>query len=84
MGEFLPFLLGCVVGAVLTRVPAKARAIALVPTCIGAGVLASGINGELESGIWPVFVSFDSLLVWLGVAITTATLWYWERRATAA
>ena len=42
--------------------------------CVIAGIAASAINGELAQSGWFVFVSADSLLVWLGAVAATATL----------
>jgi hypothetical protein len=36
------------------------------------GVVTSAVNGELGSGLWAVFVSFDTVLVGLGVMLGLA------------
>ncbi len=79
MRELLPFLAGCVVGGAVTRLPMWARAVTLLLACLIAGALASAANGELASGYWAVFVSFDAILVWLGAAACTTTYWSWRR-----
>jgi hypothetical protein len=74
MGEFAPFLFGCVIGAALIRLPRKGRMVIVPVACIVAGALASAVNGELASDLWLGFISFDSVLVWIGLAVTMATL----------
>lgn len=73
MGELVPFLVGCVIGAVLMRLPRKGRAAYAVVACIAAGAVGSAINGELATGAWPAFISFDSALAWLGLAASVAS-----------
>lgn len=68
MTEFLPLLIGCVVGLTFVRLPGRARA-AWPIGCIMGGVAASAINGELSGPLWELFVSFDVAMVWLGAAV---------------
>jgi hypothetical protein len=74
MHEFLPVALGMLIGVAAMRIPKARWRLAAVPACILAGAAASAINGELTDRGWFVFVSFDSLLVWLGAAVASATL----------
>jgi hypothetical protein len=37
-----------------------------------AAVTASAVNGELGTGLWAVFVSFDSVLAGFGTAVGLA------------
>lgn len=69
MKEFLPLLIGCVVGLVVLRVPRRARPIVVPLGCILGGATASAINGELAGPLWGLFVSFDAAMVWLGAAV---------------
>jgi hypothetical protein len=82
MGEILPIVLGCFLGTMI-RFPRKVRAVLFPIGCIGAGALASAVNGELSSNLWAVFVSFDSLLVAAGAVASMTTLWVYERHRTA-
>jgi hypothetical protein len=70
MQEALPVAFGLLIslGAMRLR-GAGSRLVATVPACVLAGAAASAINGELAREGWFVFVSFDSLLVWLGAAV---------------
>jgi hypothetical protein len=45
----------------------RLRALLFVPAVLLAGAVTSAVNGELGSHLWAVFVSFDSVLVGLGV-----------------
>ena len=51
------------------------RAVVFPATCVLAGALASGINGELADGAWMLFVCFDALLVWAAAAVMLAVRW---------
>jgi hypothetical protein len=67
MGELLPVALGLVVGFAVVRLrPQRAKGVWFVVGCLGTGALASGLNGELDSGAWELFVSFDAAQAWLG------------------
>ena len=70
MSEFLGVVLGLVIGVGVSRVRSRGlRAFLLVPAVLVAAVVTSAVNGELSSGLWPVFVSFDTLLAALGVML---------------
>lgn len=69
MKEFLPLLIGCVVGLGFLRVPRRAWPVVVPIGCILGGATASAINGELNGPMWGLFVSFDAALVWLGAAV---------------
>jgi hypothetical protein len=67
MKELIPLCAGLVVGGYLAGVrSARLRAILLPVLSVVVGGLASWLNGELESGWWAFFLSFDALVVWLG------------------
>jgi hypothetical protein len=73
MSEFLGVILGTAVGLALSRVPSRRlRALLLVPAVLLAGAVTSAVNGELGSDLWAVFVSFDTVLVGLGVMLGLA------------
>jgi hypothetical protein len=75
MQEILPVALGMLIGVGVMRFPTVQRRLAVViPACLLAGAAASAINGELALRGWFVFVSVDSLLVWLGASAAAATL----------
>jgi hypothetical protein len=69
--EFLPLLIGCIVGLAFGRLRGRARA-ALPVGCILGGVAASAINSELGGPLWELFVSFDVGMVWLAAAVAVA------------
>ena len=88
MSEFLGVILGTVIGLAISRVRSRRlRAFLLVPAVLLAGVVTSAVNGELGTGLWAVFVSFDTVLAGLGVMLglalrrlsPTRTLWAAER-----
>ena len=73
MKEFLPFALGTAAGYVLSFVDRqRLRAVATVVVALIGGACASAVNGELGGSLWPLFVSVDALLVYLGVATSAA------------
>ena len=73
MKELLPIALGLVLGGAVTHTVRGPRKLPwLVAGCLVLGALASWINGELESGLWSVFVSFDALQVWIGAVVYVA------------
>lgn len=82
MKELLPIALGGLVGAGVThaRVAGRAKLLLFVIGCLGAGALASWINGELVSSVWALFVSFDALQAWLGAAVYVTALRAFGRR----
>jgi hypothetical protein len=63
MSELLGAILGVAVGGSVSCLrPGRLRAVLLVPVVLIAGIATSAINGELDGGLWPVFVSFDTLV----------------------
>jgi hypothetical protein len=73
MKELIPLGLGIGVGAAVALVRShRLQAILLPVLCLGAGALASWVNGELASRWWVFFVSFDTLVVFLGGVIALA------------
>ena len=75
MQELLPVALGLLIGLGAMRLSTTGLKLATAaPACVLAGTLASAINGELAQRGWLVFVSVDSLLVWLGAALGVTTL----------
>jgi hypothetical protein len=80
--ELLPFCAGLVVGGLFAFLDSRrTRAILLPVACVSVGALMSWVNGELHGGLWPVFVSLDAILVWVGAAV--AVLILSARRRTA-
>ncbi len=70
MKELIPLGLGIGIGGALAVVrPQRLRVIVLPVLCVAAGALASWVNGELASRWWALFVSFDTLVVFLGAVI---------------
>lgn len=68
MSEFLGVILGTAIGLALSRVrPRRLRAALLAPAVLLVGVVTSAVNGELGTGLWALFVSFDIVLAGLGV-----------------
>jgi hypothetical protein len=82
MNELLPIALGGLVGAGVAHagLAGRAKLLLFAVACLGAGALASWINGELASSVWALFVSFDSLQAWLGAAVVVAALRVCARR----
>jgi hypothetical protein len=73
MKEFLPFAVGIAAGYVLSFIDSQPlRAAATVVLALVGGACASAVNGELGGSLWPLFVSVDALLVYLGVATSVA------------
>ncbi len=67
MHELLPIVLGAIAGGIAIFAPLpKPRALWFMSGTIIAGALASWINGGAASALWPLFVSCDALLAWLG------------------
>ena len=70
MKELIPLAAGIGVGAALAVVHSlPLRAVVLPPLCLGGGAFASWVNGELASRWWALFVSYDTLVVFLGAVI---------------
>jgi hypothetical protein len=73
MSEFLGAVLGVAIGVGLSGVRSRRlRAALLAPAVLTTGVVTSAVNGELGTGLWVVFVSLDTLLAGLGVALGLA------------
>ena len=74
MQEMIPVVFGLLIGVGTMSLSGTGWKLAtMLPACVLAGAAASAINGELTQSGWFVFVSVDSLLVWLGAAIGSAT-----------
>ena len=74
MQEVLPVVLGVLISVGAMRLSRTGwRLATMLPACVLAGAAASAVNGELAQSGWFVFVSVDSLLVWVGAAIGSAT-----------
>lgn len=83
MLEMVPIGLGVGIGLLLTRSTpgSRVRWFALPCLCLTLGALATWLTGEAATGLWPLFVSLDAMIVWMGavgVMAVTAT----HRRAT--
>lgn len=75
MSEFLGVVLGVAIGGGLSRLRSwRTRVALVVPAVPLAGVGTSAVNGELGSGLWALFVSFDTLLAGLGIAVGFAAV----------
>ena len=73
MSEFLGVILGTAIGLAISRVRSRrVRALLVLPAVLLAGVVTSAVNGELGTGLWAVFVSFDTVLAGLGVMLGLA------------
>jgi hypothetical protein len=73
MSELLGVVLGVATGGGLSCFRSRRlRVVLLVPAVLLAGVVTSAVNGELGTALWAVFVSFDTLLAALGVAVGSA------------
>jgi hypothetical protein len=73
MSEFLGVILGTAIGLAISRVRSRRlRALLLVPAVLVAGVVTSALNGELGTGLWAVFLSFDTVLAGFGVLLGLA------------
>ena len=73
MSELLGVMLGTAIGLAISRVRSRRlRAFLVVPAVLAAGVATSAVNGELGTGLWAVFVSFDAVLAALGVMLGLA------------
>ena len=82
MSELLGVILGTAIGLAVSRVRSRRlRALLLVPALLVVGVLTSAVNGELGTGLWAVFVSFDTVLAALGVMVGLALTRLRLRRA---
>ncbi|MBY8976759.1 hypothetical protein KHP62_13125 [Rhodobacteraceae bacterium NNCM2] len=67
MHEIIPVILGAIFGIATVTIPLPGpRTGWFIAGCVIAGALASWINGELESSLAGLFVSFDALLAWCG------------------
>jgi hypothetical protein len=82
MKELLPLCAGLGVGWLSAFIPhSRLRLAALPLACLAVGVLVSWVKGELSGDLWPLFVSFDSLVVSVTAALTLVVLSL-GRRAT--
>jgi hypothetical protein len=73
MSELLGVILGTAIGLAVSRVRSRRlRALLVVPGVLAAGVATSAVNGELGTGLWAVFVSFDTVLAALGLTLGAA------------
>jgi hypothetical protein len=83
--ELLPVTLGIVVGGGAAYVRSlRWRALLLPAGAIVGGACASAINGELADDRWMLFLTFDSLLVWLSAFVTCGVVqWLQLRRRRA-
>jgi hypothetical protein len=82
MKELLPFCAGLAVGGSFALLgPFRGRTLLLALSCVVVGAMMSWVNGELGGSLWPVFVSFDAILVWAGAGV--AALVVSLRRRTA-
>jgi hypothetical protein len=85
MKELLPFALGVAAGAGLSFVPRqRLRALAAILVALVGGACASAVNGELGGSLWPLFVSVDAVLVYLGVTAGIALRSAAGRRAVTS
>jgi hypothetical protein len=83
--ELLPVTLGIVVGGGAAYVRSlRRRALFLPAGAILGGFLASAINGELADERWMLFLTFDSLLVWLSAFVTCGVVQGLRRRRRRA
>lgn len=77
MKELLPLCVGLAAGVSLQTLvgSGRLRSVLLPGVCLPTGALVSWVNGELSGNLWPLFVSVDAVLVWLGaVAVLGASL----------
>lgn len=73
MQELLPFSSGLAIGIVLSLTAMhRLRWFVFPVACVVVGALMSWVNGELTSAGWPLFVSFDAILVWAGASLVLA------------
>ena len=75
MKEFLPFAFGMLIGIGAMKLSNVRWRVALGPVVqVLAGAAASAINGELVQRGWLIFVTVDSLLVYLGAVVASTAL----------
>ena len=75
MKELLPFAFGLVAGCSLAAVERRRLRSALtIAVALVGGACASAINGELGTSLWPLFVSLDAILVYVGLATSAVLL----------
>lgn len=85
MHELIPVAFGVIVGLASAAIPnVRLRVLAFVLLSVAAGALASFLAGELETGLAPLFISFDALLVWAGGLVAVLAASWWRSRRTAA
>ena len=86
MHELIPLAAGFFVGAAVSFIPRTGLRVALFAILsVVVGALVSLLMGELATGLAPLFVGFDALLVWIGglVAVLVAG-WLRARGARGA
>lgn len=84
MHELIPVAAGAVVGLAVSLIAnLRFRIAAFVVLCVVVGALVSFMMGELETGLAPLFFSFDALLVWLGGLATALVVGWWRARGVA-
>jgi hypothetical protein len=84
MHEIIPVAAGVVVGLAVTLIAnLRLRAVVFVVLCVAVGALVSFMMGEMETGLAPLFVSFDALLVWLGGLGAALVAGWWRSRGAA-
>lgn len=82
MHEVLPIAFGAIAGLLVLPIRRTGlRVAALVVLCLILGALASFINGETMSSLALAFVSFDTVLVFVGAVLTVTAAALWRRRA---
>lgn len=81
MHELIPLVAGGFVGLAVSFIPrAGWRVAAFVALCAGVGALISLLMGELATGLAPLFLGFDALLVWLGGLVAVRAGGWWRSR----
>lgn len=84
MHELIPLVAGGFVGLAVSFIPRAAwRVAAFVTLCAAVGALVSLLMGELATGLAPLFLGFDALLVWLGGLVAVRVAGWWRSRRTA-
>lgn len=82
MKELIPLIAGVFVGSAVSFVPRTGLRVGLFALlCLGVGALVSLLMGELATGLAPLFISFDALLVWIGGLVAVLVAGWWRARA---
>ena len=75
MHEILPIILGAVFGTLAVSISFPGpRSGWFIAGCVVAGALASWINGEVETSLAALFISFDAILAWCGALSSLVAL----------